>query len=189
MQNRESGANRMLNRESGADRMLNRESGADRMPNREKLLIPPMRPDERGLSALSHLSTIVPLWALVGNAVLYFLYRQSSRVVCFHARQGINFQLLFLVCVIPLIFLYYLVPPLVRALLGSDSALALQVCDVIRLVADWGIGLTAAAYAACCLIGIFQALRGRIFVYPLAGKQVYRQFLRHVRIQDPAPKE
>jgi len=147
-----------------------------------------MRPEERGLSALSHLSTIVPLWALVGNAVLYFLYRQSSRVVCFHARQGINFQLLFLVCVIPLIFLY-LLSPLVEVLLGSGSALTAQVCRGIRFAADAGIGLTAAAYTVCCLIGIYQALRGRIFVYPLAGKQVYRQFLRHVRIQDPAPKE
>jgi len=67
--------------------------------------------------------------------------------------------------------------------------LTAQVCRGIRFVADAGIGLTAAAYAASCLIGIYQALRGRIFVYPLAGKQVYRQFLRHVRIQDPAPKE
>ena len=178
----------MPNRESGANRMPNRESGTNGMPNREKHVIPPMRPEERGLSALSHLSTIVPLWALVGNAVLYFLYRQSSRVVCFHARQGINFQLLFLVCVIPLIFLY-LLSPLVEVLLGSGSALTVQVCRGIRFVADAGIWLTAAAYAACCLIGIFQALRGRIFVYPLAGKQVYRQFLRRLRKQDPALKE
>ena len=57
------------------------------MPDKEKIQIPPMRPEERGIAALSHLSTLVPLWALVANAVLYFLYRESSRAVCFHARQ------------------------------------------------------------------------------------------------------
>lgn len=152
------------------------------MTSEEKPVLPPMRADERGIAVLCHLSTMVPLWTLVANGLLYFLHRESSRVICFHARQGINFQILFLVCVIPL-FLLYLLSDLVGILLSGSSAQAL-VGGIIVQTANVAIGITAAAYAACCIAGIVQALRGRVFVYPLVGRQLYRHFVRSFQRED-----
>ncbi|MFP4580078.1 MAG: DUF4870 domain-containing protein [Candidatus Sumerlaeia bacterium] len=143
--------------------------------------LPPMHTDERGLAVLSHISTMVPIWALVVNAILYFQCRERSRAVCFHARQGINFQLLFLLVVIPLFFIYFLsslAEIVMRPLVGMHAAVRLGLLiDQLASLCLVGVFL---AYITCCLIGIIQALRGIIFVYPIAGKKVFRRHLDEV---------
>ena len=68
----------------------------------EDVKLPPMLSDERAMSILCHLSTLVPIWALASNALIYFTYRESSRAICFHARQGIHFHLLLLIVSVPM---------------------------------------------------------------------------------------
>ncbi|HBF35638.1 TPA: hypothetical protein DDW35_13835 [Candidatus Sumerlaeota bacterium] len=126
-----------------------------------------MPPGERGVVALCHLSTVIPVWALAVDALIYFLYRETSRAICFHARQGIHFQFLFLLCVIPLSFLY-LLNHILREVLAT--LLTITVADRIFGWMEQGINATLTvlfiAYAAFCITGFFQALRGRVFLYP-----------------------
>jgi len=130
-----------------------------------------MRPYERWGAAVSHLSTIVPLWAIVANALIYFAYSQKSRVVCLHARQGINFQLMFL-----LVFIAKCMTDLFARLLAAVDPLGAFPVHV-RSAGTHLLSGVFVLYAAVCVIGAVQALRGRIFVYPLAGGRLYRNYL------------
>jgi uncharacterized Tic20 family protein len=121
---------------------------------------------ERGVTALCHLSTIIPVWALAVDAFIYFMYRETSRVICFHARQGIHFQFLFLLCVIPLSFLYLLNLILREVLLTLTPDWAVPIYGWLEQGINFTLGMLFIAYAAFCLMGFFQALRGRAFVYP-----------------------
>jgi uncharacterized Tic20 family protein len=141
--------------------------------------LPKMRTEERGLAVLSHIATMIPIWALVVNAVLYFQYREKSRAVCFHARQGINFQLLFLVILIPLFSLYFLsslTGVVLTPLMEEESVRA--ICLRLDQFASLVLAGLFLAYLSCCGIGIVQALRGFVFVYPVAGKQVFQRYVR-----------
>lgn len=132
----------------------------------------PLRPYERGAAALCHLSTIVPFWALIANGVLYFTYRESSRIVCLHARQGINFQIMFLLAWIA------------KAIVDMFARLVAQVgvpdmlVRIIETTGDYALLAVFLIYAAICLYGALQALRGRIFIYPIAGRRLYENYLR-----------
>jgi uncharacterized Tic20 family protein len=126
-----------------------------------------MRPDERGMAALCHLFTMLPVWALVANALIHFMYRESSRVVCFHARQGIHFNLLLLLLAVPV----FLLGPVVK-LLGVAGIHASTV-NLIPAIGTWLLIGVYGLYAACCLIGVCAALVGRTWVYPLVGKAVW----------------
>ena len=131
-----------------------------------------MRPYERWGALLSHVWSIVPVWAIVANALLYFAYRESSRIVCFHARQGILFQLLFLMAAIVKCVADFLAR--LAAVIGPWPALP-EATD------RWGtrsLAAILALYAGVCLFGAVQALRGRVFVYPLVGARLYRSYLR-----------
>lgn len=129
-----------------------------------------MRPDEKGVVVLCHLITIVPLWALVANALLLFLYRQSSRAVCFHATQGIHFQILLLMVSVPV----FLLLPLEKLLKVAQVSPALA--GALPAVAEYVLTGLLVVYAFFCLVGAFQALRGKVFKYPLVGRSVYRSF-------------
>ncbi|NQU44714.1 DUF4870 domain-containing protein [bacterium] len=153
------------------------------MPERDTNSLPLMRPEDRGLAVLSHLSTVVPVWALVANALLYFLCREGSRAAGFHARQGITFQLLFLMAVIPMLFLYLLSDLLGVILESLAPTLAGSVQIGTDHFATAMLTLTATAYGICCCIGVIQALRGRFFVYPLAGKRIFEDYIRTIREQ------
>ena len=146
-------------------------------PGEPALHKPPLelRAEERVIAALAHFSTLVPLWALVANALLLFTYRESSRAICFHARQGIQFQVLFLMLSVPVLLMRLLEKLLRLAHVGP------LVTEHLGEVAMWALGAIYAVYAACCLAGIVQALRGRFFLYPLAGRPLYRQMTGSAR--------
>lgn len=135
---------------------------------------PTLRAEERVIAALAHFSTLVPLWALIANALLLFTYRESSRAICFHARQGIQFQVLFLMLSVPVLLMR-----LLERLLALTHAPQL-LTEHLWQAAMWALGIVYGVYAACCLLGIVQALRGRFFLYPLVGRPLYRH------LTDPA---
>lgn len=142
------------------------------MPDAMQSVPPSMRPYERWGSVLSHLWTIIPLWAIVANALIYFVYRESSRVVCFHARQGIVFQLVFLLFVVAKLVIDLFAKPL-----GVIGPLA-SVPGYIDRAGQIFLLVLFIAYAMVCLVGAAYALRGRIFAYPLIGQALYKGFLR-----------
>jgi uncharacterized Tic20 family protein len=130
---------------------------------------PELRAEERVIAALAHFSALVPLWALVANALLLFTYRESSRAICFHARQGIQFQVLFLILSVPVLLM-----PLLKRLLTLTHVPQFLTAHLDQ-AAGWTLGIVYGLYAAFCLLGIVQALRGRFFMYPLVGRPLYRQ--------------
>jgi uncharacterized Tic20 family protein len=103
----------------------------------------------------------VPLWAVPANALLFFLFRQSSRTVCFHARQGIHYHFLFLVVAVPFLLLIPLENLLILA------GISQQVAHKLPTLAFLLLGLLYGVYATFCLVGAVQALRGRGYAYPL----------------------
>lgn len=129
---------------------------------------PALRAEERVIVASAHFSTLVPLWAIAANALLLFAYRESSRAICFHARQGIQFQVLFLMLSVPILLM-----PLLQALLTLTHVTP-RITEHLDAARWWALGAAYAFYAACCLTGIVQALRGRFFMYPLVGRPLYR---------------
>lgn len=140
---------------------------------------PPMRTEERWISGLCHLSTLVPLWALIANGMLYFYYREVSRTICFHARQGISFQLLFLLCVIPFFFVLLLSNLLGLALSPFLSPEAVDwVTLFVRYATYAPLAILSALYGLTCLVGIVQAIRGKVFPYPLVGKRLFENYVR-----------
>lgn len=141
--------------------------------------IPVMRPEDRGVALLCHFFTMVPLWALVANGLLYFHYRESSRAICFHARQGINFQILFLAVSIPLLSAYLLsdLMGIVLAPLLAEP-LVIRICLLLDQFISLTLVLLAAGYILCCLIGFIQALKGRVFPYPFVGKRAFQRYIR-----------
>lgn len=153
----------MTNEPSGDD---TRAKGADvrlasakpRPPARE---LPALLPDERVVTALCHLSTLVPLWAVPANAFLFFLFRQSSRTICFHARQGIHYHFLFLVVAVPFLLMIPLENLLILAGVPQSAA------HKLPILAFGLLGILYLVYAAFCLVGVVQALRGRSYAYPL----------------------
>jgi uncharacterized Tic20 family protein len=154
-----------VNRESSADETQSKEVGVrlaaagrfDTPRDRPAVLLP----EERVVTALCHLSTLVPLWAVPANALLFFLFRQSSRTVCFHARQGIHYHFLFLVVAVPFLLLIPLENLLILA------GISQQVAHKLPTLAFLLLGLLYGVYATFCLVGAVQALRGRGYAYPL----------------------
>ncbi len=131
-----------------------------------------MLPYERWAAVLSHLWTIIPLWAFAANGIIYYVYRETSRVVCFHARQGIVFQLAFLLAVVAKMIIDLLVQPL-GVISGMQSwPESVDSVGWIVIYAIFGV------YTLLCLYGAYQALRGRIFAYPVFGRALYKSFLQ-----------
>ncbi len=130
-----------------------------------------IRADERPPAFICHLSSIVPLWALAANAILYFIYHESSRIVCFHARQSMHFHLLLMVIAVPL-FLVDAAEKVLRLVqvpqywLGNPT-----IVSKTLLFGVFGM------YCTICLIGAVQALRGRIFIYPVIGRKLYENYV------------
>jgi uncharacterized Tic20 family protein len=130
-----------------------------------------IRADERPPVFICHLASVVPLWALVANAVLYFIYHESSRIVCFHARQSMHFHILLMIVSVPLFLV--------------DAAE--KVLRLVRVPQDW-LGEPSMVsktllfgvfgmYCTVCLVGAIQALRGRIFIYPIVGRKLYENYV------------
>ncbi len=153
----------MTNEPSGDDTRVKNgsvrlASAERRRPPRE---LPPLLPDERVVAALCHLSTLVPLWAVPANALLFFLFRQSSRTICFHARQGIHYHFLFLVVAVPFLLMIPLENLLILAGIPQSMAHKLPTMAFALL------GILYLVYAAFCLVGVVQALQGKSYAYPL----------------------
>ncbi|MFW6286324.1 MAG: DUF4870 domain-containing protein [Candidatus Sumerlaeota bacterium] len=130
-----------------------------------------VRADERPPVVICHLAALVPLWALAANAVLYFVYRESSRMVCFHARQCLHFHMLLMATAVPL-FLVEAGEKMLRLLRVPEDWLGnLPLVGQTLLFGVYG------AYCCVCLLGALQALRGRVFVYPLVGRALYNNYI------------
>lgn len=138
--------------------------------------LPRMLPEERTASLLCHLSTAIPLWALVSNAAIYFLYREKSRAVCFHARQGINFQVLLLAIVV----VKRLADMLARIL--AIVARRIAVSELVEQVGDSVLLSVFIVYVSFCLIGAIQAVRGRVLPYPFVSASALREYVRATRM-------
>jgi uncharacterized Tic20 family protein len=132
--------------------------------------IPPMLSNERSVAVLCHLSTIVPIWGIVVNAILLFGFRERSRVVCLHARQGIGYQVVLLLLAIAWILGEIFLGILSVAGTGGDILERTQSYIWIAVICVYG------AYSAICLTGAVQAFRGRIFAYPFIGTRIYAQY-------------
>jgi uncharacterized Tic20 family protein len=143
----------------GTDASVRLASAQQRRLPRE---LPPLLPEERVVAALCHLSTLVPLWAVPANALLYFLFRQSSRTICFHARQGIHYHFLFLLVAVP----FLLMIPLENLLILAG--VPQNVAHNLPTVAFALLGILYLVYAAFCLVGAIQALQGKSYAYPLS---------------------
>ncbi|HUT23888.1 MAG TPA: DUF4870 domain-containing protein [Sumerlaeia bacterium] len=144
------------------------DASADRKPSG-----PVMWRGDRWLAALSHASTAAPLWALAANALLFFAYGEKSRVVCLHARQGIRFQILFLLAAGAKFLADALSVP-VAVVSGSDS-----LRGAVDRAGRWVLAALFAVYVLCCLVGVVQSLRGRVFIYPfVGGKKLYEEYIR-----------
>ena len=50
--------------------------------------------------------------------------------------------------------------------------------SLLDKMSDYALIALFAAYAAICLYGAASALRGRFFVYPIAGRRLYQNYLR-----------
>ena len=156
-------------------------SAKRRPPVRE---LPPLLPDERVVTALCHLSTLVPLWAVPANAFLFFLFRQSSRTICFHARQGIHYHFLFLVVAVPFLLMIPLENLLILAGVPPSAA------HKLPTLAFGLLGILYLVYAAFCLVGVVQALRGRSYAYPLPTPLARtRQTPVYIRVSGGEPSQ
>ena len=136
---------------------------------------PLMLPEERAAAIVCHLSTAIPLWAFVSNAVIYFLYREKSRAVCFHAGQGIHFQVLLLSVV---------VARRLSDMLARIAGILLRRVAVYGTAVEIGDAVVTAVfivYVAFCLVGVIQAWRGRILAYPFVSRRLLRRYLASVR--------
>ncbi|MBN1867929.1 DUF4870 domain-containing protein [Candidatus Sumerlaeota bacterium] len=128
--------------------------------------IPPLQPGERGAALVGHLSTLVPLWGAVVNAFLFYLYRERSRNVCHQALQGIHFSLI-LLCAVAVKYLLDLSAKLIGVLTESAAF-----APSVRSITDYAFWAFYALFGLCCLVGAWQALRGRVLSYPIVGKRI-----------------
>ena len=142
--------------------------GCEPMPPQAKPPISLLQPSERGVALFSHVSTLIPLWGILLNALLYFIYREKSRSVCLQALQGIHFSVI-LLCAIGAKGVIDLFAGLVHPLTDSDAFE-----QNVERITTYGLGGLYVLFAVCCLIGAWHALRGRILAYPLVGKRVGR---------------
>lgn len=130
-----------------------------------------MRREERAVVFLSHVSTMVPVWALVANGLLHFYYREISRAICFQARQGIHLQVMFLLLSVPI----SLALPLKKLLLLAN--VPNKFADYIPTGAWYLLLIVYGIYVLLCLIGAILAVRGKIFCYPLVGRTLFHNYI------------
>ncbi len=127
---------------------------------------------ERLITVISHLSAAIPIWGVVANASLFFVFRESSRLICLHARQGILLQLFFLMAAI-----IWVGTEILARFLN-----VLQFAENVSTIVA-GSGFVVFAFVAFplwafCICGAIQSSRGVIFAYPLIGKNSYREYLK-----------
>lgn len=119
------------------------------------------RRQEEVFSSLCHLLNILPVWGLVFCGGLWYLFREESRRVIYHARQAILFHL-------PLMVLL-----LVWMLMGLLSRILQVVFPGVGVILNnfnnWIMGGCYLVYLAICLWGFARTLSGFPFQYPLVS--------------------
>ena len=129
-------------------------------------------PNERRMAAISHLMNIVPLWGLIANALIFFAWRERSRSVCFHARQGINLQILLLLLV---------TVKMLADILSKFVAVALEQSIIpiyAKSAGDVFLTIAYFIYAGFCFYGVFKAISGKFFLYPYIGPKLLNGYVR-----------
>lgn len=127
-----------------------------------------MRDEERLPATLVHALAAIPLWGVVGDCVVWLLYKERSREVVFHAQQAILFQ----VCVLGLGLVSVVVALFGRVLSVISDDFSRSVLQTNLLLLKVGLVF----YVCICLYGAFVTWTGRRFLYPVLGEKMAQGF-------------
>jgi uncharacterized protein len=120
--------------------------------------------DERGNIFLAHLFTIIPLWGILFNGIMWVSFKDRSRKIVFHAHQCIFFQVVFLAAII-VGLIFNLLVKLISAINGTIGAL-------LGFVNSSIISLIIIIYFGSCLYAMWSILQGHDFEYPFIGSKL-----------------
>lgn len=127
-----------------------------------------MNKKDREFAGITHLVNIVPLWGLVFNGVIWYIFKDKSKYVVFNAIQSIFFHLFFLtVMIIGIAFQVFIM--LIKLLLS-------QIGSLLEF-GNWTVMMVFfTVYILTCILGAWRIFNGEDFLYPFIGKRLTKEF-------------
>lgn len=120
--------------------------------------------EEKIVSVAAHIFALIPLWGIVGNALLWYYYKDKSETIVFHAKQAMFFQIGFLGF---LIFTFFskLFCLLLIYIQKDFGAFFLGVNGII-------VKLSIVIYIFLCAFAAWTIVQGGNYEYPIIGKML-----------------
>lgn len=126
-----------------------------------------MQKEDKDISGLIHLLNIIPLWGIAFNGIIWYTYKDKSKVIVFNALQSIFFQIAFLIIgILGILFQFfsilvgYLLPQ-IGHFLKSANYTVLMIFLII--------------YIFFCLLGAWKTFSGEEFQYPYIGARLKKE--------------
>lgn len=151
-------------------------------------------PDERLMSALAHISVLLPLMGVIAPIVIYITQKEKSRYIAFQSLQAMTYQFVIIIgwflswgcymCSFFGIFGGLMLAAATEASVPEEAmVLFTGLSPLLVLGAIMIIGFAFIIYG---VVGAFNAFQGKPFRYLLIGDRVER-FMQSGTETTPAP--